>query len=83
MLLSDKLVLKLLSPTPEQTAELAQEQQKTGKSLQQLVLAKNLVAERELTKRYGDYIGVPFVTVEKKDIPDKALKRIPEPVARH
>ncbi len=82
MLLSDKLVLKLLSPTPEQTAELAQEQQKTGKSLQQLVLAKNLVAERELTKRYGDYIGVPFVTVEKKDIPDKALKLIPEPVAR-
>lgn len=82
MLLSDKLVLKLLSPTPEQTAELTQEQQKTGKSLQQLVLAKNLVAERELTKRYGDYIGVPFVTVEKKDIPDKALKLIPEPVAR-
>lgn len=82
MLLSDKLVLKLLSPTPEQTAELTQEQQKTGKSLQQLVLAKNLVAERELTKRYGDYIGVPFVTVEKKNIPDKALKLIPEPVAR-
>lgn len=82
MLLSDKLVLKLLSLTPEQTTELAQEQQKTGKSLQQLVLAKNLVAERELTKRYGDYIGVPFVTVEKKDIPDKALKLIPEPVAR-
>ena len=82
MLLSDKLVLKLLSLTPEQTTELAQEQQKTGKSLQQLVLAKNLVAERELTKRYGDYIGVPFVIVEKKDIPDKALKLIPEPVAR-
>ena len=82
MLLSDKLVLKLLSLTPEQTADLAKEQEKTGKSFQQLVLSKNLVAERELTKRYGDYIGVPFVTVEKKDIPDKALKLIPEPVAR-
>ena len=56
MLLSDKLVLKLLSLTPEQTTELAQEQQKTGKSLQQLVLAKNLVAERELTKRYGELL---------------------------
>lgn len=82
MLLSDKLVLKLLSLTPEQTADLTKEQEKTGKSFQQLVLSKNLVAERELTKRYGDYIGVPFVTVEKKDIPDKALKLIPEPVAR-
>jgi type II secretion system protein E len=82
MLLSDKLVLKLLSLTPEQIADLTKEQEKTGKSFQQLVLSKNLVAERELTKRYGDYIGVPFVTVEKKDIPDKALKLIPEPVAR-
>lgn len=82
MLLSDKLVLKLLSLTPEQTADLTKEQEKTGKSFQQLVLSKNLVSERELTKRYGDYIGVPFVTVEKKDIPDKALKLIPEPVAR-
>lgn len=82
MLLSDKLVLKLLSLTPEQTADLTKEQEKTGKSFQHLVLSKNLVSERELTKRYGDYIGVPFVTVEKKDIPDKALKLIPEPVAR-
>lgn len=82
MLLSDKLVLKLLSLTPEQTADLTKEQEKTGKSFQQLVLSENLVSERELTKRYGDYIGVPFVTVEKKDIPDKALKLIPEPVAR-
>lgn len=82
MLLSDKLVLKLLSLTPEQIADLTKEQEKTGKSFQQLVLSKNLVSERELTKRYGDYIGVPFVTVEKKDIPDKALKLIPEPVAR-
>jgi len=82
MLLSDKLVLKLLSLTPEQTADLTKEQEKTGKSFQQLALSKNLVSERELTKRYGDYIGVPFVTVEKKDIPDKALKLIPEPVAR-
>lgn len=82
MLLSDKLVLKLLSLTPEQTEELTQEQQKSNKSLQQLVLTKNLVSERELTKRYGDYIGVPFITIEKKDIPDKALKLIPEPVAR-
>ena len=82
MLLSDKLVLKLLSLTPEQTADLTKEQEKTGKSFQQLVLSKNLVSERELTKRYGDYIGVPFVTIEKKDIPDKALKLIPEPVAR-
>jgi len=74
MLLSDKLVLKLLSLTPEQTADLTKEQEKTGKSFQQLVLSKNLVSERELTKRYGDYIGVPFVTVEKKDILSDSLK---------
>lgn len=83
MFLSDKLVTKLFSMTPEQSKELLAEQQQTGKTLQQLVLAKNMIDERELTKRYADYIGVPFVTIEKKDIPDKALKLIPEPVARH
>lgn len=82
MFLSDKLVLKLLPLTPEQSDDLLKEQQKSGKTLQQLVLTNNVVSEHELTKRYADYIGVPFVTVEKKEIPDKALTLIPEPVAR-
>ncbi len=82
MLLSDRLVGKLVKLTPEQVEAASKEQKKTGKSLQEIILGHNLVDERELIKRYADFTGVPFVTIEKKDIPDEALKLIPEPVAR-
>ena len=46
------------------------------------LLNKKVISEEDLTKLIGDYIGVPFVRIEPKDIPEDILKRIPEHIAR-
>ena len=40
------------------------------------------MSEVQLGQKIGEYINVPFVTIEPKDIPDDVLKRIPEHIAR-
>ena len=40
------------------------------------------MTDAQLTHLIGDYIGVPFVQIEPKDIPDEVLKKISEHIAR-
>lgn len=82
MFLSDRLVTKLVNLSPDQLEQIEKDQKNSNKSLQELVLANNIISEAELTKRYADYIGLDFINIDKKDITDEALQLIPEPVAR-
>lgn len=82
MLLPDERIKKLVDLSDEQLESLLEEQKGSGKSLQTLVLEKSIISEKALTEKYAEAIGVPFVTIDRRDVTSEALGKIPEPVAR-
>lgn len=65
-----------------QLADLKLIAERSKQTLQEAVIEQKVISEEDLTKLIGDYIGVPFVRIEPKDIPEDILKRIPEHIAR-
>lgn len=65
-----------------QLAELKVEAERANQSLQEAVIARNVMSDDALTEQIGKYIGVPFVKINPKDIADATLRRIPEHIAR-
>ena len=65
-----------------QLADLKLIAERSKQTLQETVIEQKVISEEDLTKLIGDYIGVPFVRIEPKDIPEDILKRIPEHIAR-
>lgn len=50
--------------------------------LQQVVLKKKLINEKDLTKLYAESIDVPFIELSDVKIPREVLLKIPERIAR-
>ena len=65
-----------------QLADLKLIAERSKQTLQETTIEQKVISEEDLTKLIGDYIGVPFVRIEPKDIPEDVLKRIPEHIAR-
>lgn len=65
-----------------QLADLKLIAERSKQTLQETIIEQKVISEEALTKLIGDYIGVPFVQIEPKDIPEDILKRIPEHIAR-
>ncbi len=65
-----------------QLADLRTEAERSQKSLQELVVAKSILTDEQLTKMIADHIGVPFVQIDPKDISEEVMHRIPEHIAR-
>ena len=65
-----------------QLADLKLIAERSKQTLQETAIEQKVISEEDLTKLIGDYIGVPFVRIEPKDIPEDILKRIPEHIAR-
>ena len=65
-----------------QLADLKLIAERSKQTLQETIIEQKVISEEDLTKLIGDYIGVPFVRIEPKDIPEDVLKRIPEHIAR-
>ncbi|PID33497.1 secretion system protein E [Candidatus Saccharibacteria bacterium] len=86
MRVSDSTIEKILGQggivEETQLADLKLEAEKSHRSLQSIVVDKKIISEQKLTELIGQHIGVPFVTIEPKDIPDEVLKKIPEHIAR-
>ncbi|QHU90647.1 type II/IV secretion system protein [Candidatus Saccharibacteria bacterium oral taxon 488] len=86
MRISDSSIEKILRQgeviSESQLAELKMEAERTHHSLQTIILERKVLSEVQLGQKIGEYINVPFVTIEPKDIPDDVLKRIPEHIAR-
>ncbi len=86
MRVSDSTIEKLLQQggivTESQLAELHVEAERSHRDLQTVVLDEKIMTDAQLTQLIGDYIGVPFVQIEPKDIPDEVLKKISEHIAR-
>lgn len=62
--------------------KLQKEAEENRVSLEQLILDKKLISERDLVKLYAKSIGVPYVDLEGKQVAKDLLTRIPEQVAR-
>ncbi|MBF1023869.1 MAG: Flp pilus assembly complex ATPase component TadA [Candidatus Nanogingivalaceae bacterium] len=86
MRISDSSIEKILRQgeviSESQLAELKMEAERTHHSLQTIILEHKILSEVQLGQKIGEYINVPFVTIEPKDIADDVLKRIPEHIAR-
>lgn len=68
--------------TDEQLTELLEQAARSRRPLQEVALQKELIKEPALAEIYAEYINVPFITVEPKDIPSDVLTKIPERIAR-
>lgn len=86
MRISDSTIEKLLErhsiATSEQLEALKTESARTDKTLQDVVIEKNVITSRDLTKLYAEYAEIPYVEINPKDIASDVLTRIPERIAR-
>lgn len=86
MRLSDTTVKKLLADqgtiSKEKLASLEDEEQKTGKALQEIVIKQEVLSEEDLTKLYATHIDVPFVSIDAKTLTKAIVGEIPERIAR-
>ena len=77
-----KILKRYRIATDEQLRPLLDEAERSGHSLQDVVLDAKLVSETELTKLFADYADIPYVEIDPRDIPSEVLNRIPERIAR-
>ena len=77
-----KILKRYRIATDEQLQPLLDEVERSGRSLQDVVLDAKLVSETELTKLFADYADIPYVEIDPRDIPSEVLNRIPERIAR-
>lgn len=86
MRISDSTAEQLLTQggiiKESQLADLKILAERSNQSLQEAAIEQKVISDEDFTKLIGDHIGVPFIRVESKDIPDDVLKRIPEHIAR-
>ncbi len=85
MRISDVTVEKLLErggkTSPEQIAELKEAAARSRRPLQEIVIQKEVLAEKELATLFSDYSGIPFIELDPKEIPSDVLAKIPERTA--
>lgn len=86
MRISDVTIEKLLEKsglvTAEQLEALKKEASRSRRSLHDLVIQNNIMDEKALTQAYADYVGIPFIELDPRDIPQETLNKIPERIAR-
>lgn len=86
MRISDALVEKLLTAdkkvSEEQLKSLHEQEASEKKPLQDLVIAGNIVSEKDLTKLYADETDIPFIELNAKEINHEILREVPERIAR-
>ena len=67
---------------PEDVDALVAEGKKLKKFLQEIVLKKQLVSEKELTQLYAKEINIPFIELTELKIPKETINLIPERIAK-
>ncbi len=86
MRISDATIKELLKKadklTIEQLDTLEDEEKKSNRPLQDIVISEDLLSDKELTKLYSEYAEIPYVELNPKDIPKEILTQIPERIAR-
>jgi len=68
--------------TEQQFEAAVQVAQKTGKKVEDILVAEQSIKEDDLVRLKAYILGIPFINLEKETINPEILKIIPEPVAR-
>lgn len=86
MRISDATIEELLhisdKVTDEQLANLKEEQKRTNRPLQDVVVKSGSITDKELTQLYANFADIPFIELEPKDIPKSIITKLPERIAR-
>ena len=72
--LVEKLVLDSKKATKEQLNSLREEGKAGKKSLQEVIIANNILSEKDLTKLYAKEADVPYVDLNPKEIKREVLR---------
>ncbi len=67
---------------PEEFDKVCQEAEKKDREVGELLVAKGLVSQEQLSKLKAYILGIPFVKLKDKKIEPEILRIIPEPIAR-
>lgn len=78
----EKLLLKTNRFSDDDIAALKKESATSHRSLQQVVIKKELIDGPSLTKLFAAYTGIPYVELDPSQIPSDILNKIPEHIAR-
>jgi len=54
----------------------------TGRKVEDFLISEGKISQEQLIKLEAYILGIPFVNLEKENIPPEVLKIIPEPIAR-
>ena len=68
--------------TKDQLDAAQQEANKNGVKVDDVLIEKKIVSEEQLIKLKAYILGIPFVSLEKENIPLEVLQIIPEPIAQ-
>ena len=86
MRISDATIETLLERnkaiSKEQIDALKEEEARSRRPLQDIVIQNKLVDEKELAQAFSEYSQIPFVEIDPKEIPLDVLSKIPERIAR-
>src|SRR5918999_2720531 len=78
----DQVLLERGMVSPYELRPALEEEQRTGKSLSQVLLERRVLGERELTQARAAQLGLDFVPVEDVNPAPDAVAALPEDVAR-
>lgn len=78
----EKLLLNKQKLTEERLDELKADSKASGKTLQETVLSSDVINDEELTRLYAEQAGIPFVSIEPRDVTKDIVSSIPERIAR-
>ena len=76
------LLLEANIMTPKVLQDLANEQEKTGKGLEEILILKGIVTEVGLLRILSEQLNVPYVDLLQCAIDLSSATKIPEPIAR-
>lgn len=68
--------------TEAQAGEIIEEQERTGKTIEQIVIDYAIISEHDLLQRIADYLGVQYVDVTQAQFTPELLSSIPPQSAR-
>ncbi|MFZ1258796.1 MAG: GspE/PulE family protein [Candidatus Saccharimonas sp.] len=86
MRISDDTLIKLLVrggvAKTEQLSALQEEGARLDRTLQDIVIEKQIIEEPALKKLFAEYADIPYIEIDPRDIPQDILNKIPERIAR-